>query len=91
MYFSKKNKPIPIILIGPTASGKTEVSIELAKQLNSEIISADPMVVYKDFNIGTAKPSLEELKTIKHHLIDIMDANETFNAADFEKEAKKQD
>jgi len=58
-------------LIGPTASGKTKLSIKLAKKLNAEIISCDSMCVYKGMDILTSKPSLADRKKIKHHLIDI--------------------
>lgn len=79
-----------IILVGPTASGKTEVSLELAKRFkNAEIISADPMLVYKGFDIGTAKPSKEYLSSIKHHFVDILEPDEIFSAADFARDAKK--
>ena len=64
---------IPLIIIaGPTAIGKSDVAFELAKRLNTEIISADSMQVYRYFNIGTAKPSPERQKEIQHHLIDIV-------------------
>ena len=65
-------KPKITVICGPTASGKTYVSIGLAKILNAEIISADSMQIYKELNIGTAKPSTEEMCGIKHHLIDIV-------------------
>ena len=60
----QKNKVI--VICGPTASGKTALSIELAKQINGEIISCDSMQIYKDMDIGTAKPTLEEMQGIKH-------------------------
>ena len=85
-----------IVVCGPTASGKTHVSIELAKLLNAEIISADSMQIYKELNIGTAKPSNEEMSGIKHHLIDIVsiksDASEspgTFSVAEYVKRAEE--
>ena len=87
-FCSLKNEPVPIIL-GPTASGKTEIALKLAKRLNTEIISADPMLVYKGFDIGTAKPSPEDLKSIKHHLVDILEPDEVFSAADFASQARK--
>jgi tRNA isopentenyltransferase (miaA) len=68
-----------IIIGGPTASGKTEIAHELAKLLNTEIISADSMCVYKFMNIGTAKPSLEKRKEIKYHMIDVVLPNEYFD------------
>lgn len=77
----KKNKVI--IILGPTAVGKTELSLKLAQHFNSEIISGDSMLIYKDFNIGTAKPTANELSSIKHHLINILDPHETYNVTEF--------
>ena len=77
-----------IVILGPTAVGKTELSIQLAKRLGTEIISGDSMLVYRGFDIGTAKPSIAERQGIPHHLIDILDANERFNAVDFKKMAE---
>lgn len=74
----------PLILIGgQTAVGKSEVAIELAKLIDAEIISVDSMQVYKGMDIGTAKPSKEERAIVPHHLIDILDITESFNAAEF--------
>lgn len=83
-----KKKPL-IVLTGPTAVGKTELSIGLAKALNGEIISADSMQVYKKMDIGTAKIKPEEMKGIKHHLIDILEPTEEFHVASFQKYAKQ--
>ncbi len=77
-----------IIIGGPTASGKTEIAHELAKLLNTEIISADSMCVYKFMNIGTAKPSLEKRKEIKYHMIDIVLPNEYFDVYMYVEKAK---
>jgi len=77
-----QNITIPVIT-GPTAVGKTSVSIELAKQLKGEIISADSLQIYKYFDIGTAKPTKIELKKVKHHLIDVLSPEERFTAGDF--------
>lgn len=75
---------IPIVvLVGPTASGKTALSIALAKAYDGEIVSADSMQLYKGMNIATAKPSMEERQGIPHHLMDILDANESFSVADY--------
>lgn len=74
-----------IILTGPTAVGKTELSIKLAKELNGEIISADSIQVYKHFNIGSAKITKAEMEGIPHHLIDILEPQEGFNVATFKK------
>ncbi|MFC1559690.1 tRNA (adenosine(37)-N6)-dimethylallyltransferase MiaA [Candidatus Margulisiibacteriota bacterium] len=78
-----------IIIFGPTAVGKTDVSIKLAKKLNGEIISADSMQVYKGMDIGTAKPAKDEMKGIPHHLIDIRDPNEAWSVSDFISGCKK--
>lgn len=76
-----KNKVIAIV--GPTASGKTTLAIELAKELDTEIISADSRLVYKGFDIGTAKPTKEEQKIVTHHLIDIVEPEVEFSVANF--------
>ena len=81
-----KNKLI--ILAGPTASGKTSVSIDLAKRLGGEIISADSMQVYKYMDVGTAKISVEEMQGVKHHLIDVLDPKEDFNIVKFQNMGK---
>lgn len=78
-----------IIIGGPTASGKTQLSIELAKQINGEIISADSMQIYKDMDIGTAKPSKEERQGIQHYLLDFLSPEERYSVADYKQEAKK--
>lgn len=81
-----KNKLI--ILAGPTASGKTSVSIDLAKRIGGEIISADSMQVYKYMDVGTAKISVEEMQGVKHHLIDVLDPREDFNIVKFQNMVK---
>ena len=82
-----KSKPI-IIICGPTASGKTELAINCAKLLNTEIISADSMNVYMDLDIGTAKPSLEERREVKHHLIDVVSPFVSFSVGDYKELAE---
>ncbi|EHJ07934.1 tRNA delta(2)-isopentenylpyrophosphate transferase [Staphylococcus simiae CCM 7213 = CCUG 51256] len=82
-------KPFIIAIVGPTASGKTELSIELAKRLNGEIISGDSMQVYKTMDIGTAKVTLEEMDGVPHHLIDILEPDDTFSAYDFKLRAEQ--
>ena len=77
-----------IVILGPTAVGKTNLSIALAQKLSTEIISGDSMLVYKGFDIGTAKPTLEEMKGIKHHIIDILEPWENFNVSDFHDKVK---
>ena len=80
-------KPKVIVICGPTASGKTALSIELAKKINGEIISADSMQIYKDMDIGTAKPTVEEMQNIKHYLIDCVSPSVRYSVADFKKDA----
>ena len=77
-----------IVICGPTASGKTALSIELAKKINGEIISADSMQIYKDMNIGTAKPTKEEMQGIKHYLLDFVSPNERYSVAQYKQDAK---
>ncbi|GKU82679.1 tRNA (adenosine(37)-N6)-dimethylallyltransferase MiaA [Niallia sp. NCCP-28] len=74
-----------VVLIGPTAVGKTKLSIELAKKFNGEIISGDSMQIYKGMDIGTAKITKEEMEGIPHHLIDIIDPDDSFSVAEFQK------
>lgn len=83
------NKPNVIVICGPTASGKTALSIELAKKINGEIVSADSMLIYKYMNIGVAKPSSEEMQGIKHYMIDVVEPDERFSVAEYKKEAEK--
>lgn len=78
-----------IIIVGPTAVGKTDLSVELAKELNGEIVSADSMQIYKHFNIGSAKPTQEEMQGIKHYLIDEVDPFTNYSAAEYQEHAKK--
>ncbi len=82
-------KPFVLFIVGPTASGKTKLSIELAKRFNGEIISADSMQIYKGMDIGTAKPDFEERDGIVHHLIDVCDIVDSFSVADYQKLAKE--
>lgn len=84
---TKKNKVIAVV--GPTASGKTDFSINLAKEIDGEIISADSRLVYKGFDIGTAKPSLEERKDVSHHMIDIVEPEVDYSAGVYVNDAKK--
>ncbi len=75
------------ILVGPTAIGKTDISIGLAEKLNGEIISSDSMQIYKYMDIGSAKVTIDEMKNIPHHLIDIVYPDEEFNVSDYKREA----
>ena len=83
------SKPKVIVICGPTASGKTSLSIELAKKINGEIISSDSMQIYKDMDIGTAKPSKKEMQGIKHYLLDFVEPSQRYSVADFKKDAEK--
>ncbi|WP_010282246.1 tRNA (adenosine(37)-N6)-dimethylallyltransferase MiaA [Bacillus timonensis] len=87
MEESKKEKLV--VLIGPTAVGKTKLSIELAKKLNAEIISGDSMQIYKGMDIGTAKITRDEMEGIPHHLIDIKEPNESFSVVEFQEVVRK--
>ncbi|WP_044023110.1 tRNA (adenosine(37)-N6)-dimethylallyltransferase MiaA, partial [Bacillus sp. SG-1] len=78
-----------VVLIGPTAVGKTATSINLAKQFNGEIISGDSMQIYKSMDIGTAKINEEEMAGVPHHLIDIREPEESFSAAEFQELVRK--
>ena len=81
-------KEVVIVIGGPTASGKTALSIELAKQINGEIVSADSMQIYKEMDIGTAKPSKEEMQNIPHYMLGIISPEERYSVAEYKKEAK---
>ncbi|MCI2934372.1 tRNA (adenosine(37)-N6)-dimethylallyltransferase MiaA [Staphylococcus haemolyticus] len=85
---SDVNKPFLLVIVGPTASGKTELSIELAKQINGEIISGDSMQVYKQMDIGTAKVTNEEMDGIPHYMIDILNPDDSFSVYDFKLRAQ---
>jgi len=84
------NKPLAIFLMGPTASGKTAVAVELVRQLSVEIISVDSALVYRGMTIGTAKPDTGTLRAAPHRLIDIRDPAETYSAAEFRKDALRE-
>ena len=78
-----KNKTL--VIVGPTGSGKTDVGIELALELNGEIISADSRAIYREMDIGTAKPTVEEMRGVRHFGIDLVGPGERFSVADFKK------
>lgn len=81
-------KPKVVVIVGPTASGKTALSIELAKKLNGEIISSDSMQIYKDMDIGTAKVTKEEAQGIKHYLVDFVSPDQRYTVSDFKNDAE---
>ncbi|EOB3456410.1 tRNA (adenosine(37)-N6)-dimethylallyltransferase MiaA [Enterococcus hirae] len=78
-----------LVIVGPTAVGKTALSVELAKKFHGEIISGDSLQVYKKLDIGTAKINTSEMEGIPHHLIDVIEPNETYSVADFQKAGRK--
>ena len=82
-------KPTVIVICGPTASGKTALSIELAKRIDGEIISADSMQIYQGMDIGSAKVTEKERQGIQHYLIDILSPEERYSVADFKRDAKQ--
>ncbi len=77
------NLPEYVVIVGPTAVGKTDVSIQIAKHFNGEIISADSRLFYRGMDIGTAKPTKEELLSVRHHLIDVADPDETWSLSKY--------
>ena len=83
------NKKVLLVVVGPTASGKTKLAIELALKYNTEIISADSRQIYKDLIIGTAQPTIQEQRLVKHHLINFVDLDATYSVADYEKDASR--
>lgn len=82
-FTPERNLPPVIAVVGPTASGKTALAIALAKRLGGEIISCDSMQIYRGMDIGTAKPTKEELAAAPHHMIDVADPEKDFSAADY--------
>ncbi len=81
------SKPLVAVIVGPTASGKTSLSIEVARRLNGEIVSADSMQIYENMNIATAKPTEEEMQGIPHHLIGFLPMGESFSVASYKQKA----
>ena len=82
-----ENKKV-IVILGPTASGKTGTAVELNKILDIEVISADSRQIYKYLDIGTAKPDADELAGVKHHLVDLLEPDVYYSAGQFEKDAE---
>ncbi len=78
-----------VVVVGPTASGKTSLAVKIAEEFNGEVISADSMQIYKGMNISTAKPTAEEMKGIPHHLIDFLDITDKYSVSDYCKDARK--
>lgn len=84
-----KSRPKVLVIVGPTASGKTNLGIKLAKKFSGEIISADSRQIYRGLDIGTAKPTLQERQAIPHHLIDIRNPNQPYTVAQYKKDCLK--
>jgi tRNA dimethylallyltransferase len=82
-----EGRPLLTVIAGPTASGKTALAIELARRVGGEIVSADSQQVYRYFNVGTAKPSAEELAAVPHHLVSVVEPDEPFSAAEYQRRA----
>lgn len=82
-------KPKVIVICGPTASGKTGLSVKLAQRINGEIVSCDSMQIYQDMTIGTAKVTEEEMQGVPHHLIDFVSPDKRYSVAEFQKDAEK--
>lgn len=78
-----------IVIVGPTGVGKTKLSIELAKKIDAEIINGDSVAIYKDLDIGSAKPTVEERENIPHHLIDVRTVEEEYSVFDYQKDVRK--
>src|SRR5437870_4756484 len=78
-----------IAIVGPTASGKSELALYLAKQFSGEIVNYDSVQIFRHLNIGTAKPSLDERQRVPHHMIDIREPTELFTAGDYQREARR--
>jgi len=85
----QRQKPRVVVILGPTAAGKTDLAVRLAERISAEIINADSMQVYLGMDIGTAKPSPEMRRRVPHHLIDIVSPDANFSAADFRREAAR--
>ncbi len=83
------NKPPLILIVGPTAVGKTDLAIDLALRLNGEVVSADSRLFYRGMDIGTAKPTQAEMRGVPHHLIDVADPDETWSLALFQQKARE--
>src|ERR1041385_6801269 len=81
--------PVLIALVGPTAVGKTRLALEIAQRLPAEVVSADSRTVYRWMDIGTAKPTPEERRLVPHHLIDIVDPDESYSLALYQRQARE--
>ena len=89
LYLTPSLREKLIVIVGATSVGKSSLAVDLAESFGTEIISADSMAVYKNFNVGTAKPSRDELARVPHHLIDILDADQKFSMVEFLQRARR--
>ena len=89
LYLTDSPREKLVVIVGATSAGKSSLAIDLAEHFGTEIISADSMAVYKNFNVGTAKPSQAELERVPHHLIDILDAEQVFSMVEFVQRARE--
>lgn len=89
LYLTGSPREKLIVILGATSTGKSSLALELAEKFGTEIISADSMAVYRNFNVGTAKPTQAELERVPHHLINILDAEEKFSVGEFIRRARK--
>ena len=87
-YLADSSREKVIVILGATSTGKSSLALDLAEKFDTEIISADSMAVYKNFNVGTAKPTQAELLRVPHHLINILDAEEKFSVGEFVRRAR---
>jgi tRNA dimethylallyltransferase len=83
-----QSEPLLLVILGPTASGKTALAVALAQQFSGEIVSCDSVAVYRHFEIGTAKPSLEQRSLVPHHLLDVAEPDQPFTAGDYSRQAR---
>ncbi|MBQ3727434.1 MAG: tRNA dimethylallyltransferase [Selenomonadaceae bacterium] len=88
LHLTDSSREKLVVILGATSTGKSSLALELAEKFDTEIISADSMAVYKNFNVGTAKPTQAELERVPHHLINILDAEEKFSVGEFVRRAR---
>ncbi|HET7893401.1 MAG TPA: isopentenyl transferase family protein, partial [Candidatus Sulfotelmatobacter sp.] len=82
-------EPLLVVILGPTASGKTALSLALAERLNGEIVNCDSVAMVREFNIGTAKPTASERERVPHHLLDVVDPTQYITAGEYARQARQ--